>query len=144
MSPPANATPATSADVRARLEEALRLDLVGPPANSSHPLAHEQLSEHDRPSTFYLTGFLAPSRARADTRREADEDADENEIPDGGNAEEKTEDRKAAKRGCPRSVRRLGSPRNKGSQGNPSSAAASSQPQASSARPSAASAAAML
>ena len=46
----------TSADVRARLAHALRLDLIGP--EPDEPQANEILPI--APSRFYLTGFLAP------------------------------------------------------------------------------------
>jgi hypothetical protein len=51
----------TSADVRAKLVETLHLDLVGP--GPGHPLETEQLWERDRPSRWYLTGFLVPTNA---------------------------------------------------------------------------------
>ena len=49
---------ATSVEVRERLVEALRLDLVGPGADG--PCADECLPGWVRPSTWYLTGFLIP------------------------------------------------------------------------------------
>ena len=51
----------TSAEVREKLVETLELDLVGP--WPGHPLETEQLRERDRPSRWYLTGFLVPSDA---------------------------------------------------------------------------------
>jgi hypothetical protein len=51
--------PANSQEVRARLVEALKLDLVGPWAG--HELAVEQPPGWVRPSSWYLTGFLIPS-----------------------------------------------------------------------------------
>ncbi|MCC7137594.1 MAG: helicase [Planctomycetes bacterium] len=60
----------TSSEVRARLVEAMRLDLVGPDA--SLPTDAQLLAEvlPEAPSQWYLTGFLAPfegpTRARAD------------------------------------------------------------------------------
>ncbi len=50
--------PATSLEVRERLVEALKLDLVGPWAG--HALAEERLPGWVRPSNWYLTGFLLP------------------------------------------------------------------------------------
>ncbi|MBI1849416.1 MAG: hypothetical protein HYR85_03625, partial [Planctomycetes bacterium] len=52
---------ASSADVRERLVQALRLDLVGPRAGDA--LAEEKLpgSQSQRPSSWYLMGFLIPS-----------------------------------------------------------------------------------
>ena len=55
----------TSADVRARLTHALRLDLIGPEADESQ--ADELLPF--LPSRFYLTGFLAPLNAPPRRRR---------------------------------------------------------------------------
>ncbi|MFH1469405.1 MAG: DISARM system helicase DrmA [Pseudomonadota bacterium] len=68
--------PATSsAAVRARLIDALRLDLVGPrPGHPPHAsLAEEQLPI--APSKWYLTGFLVPYEAPASQR--ADDDGDD-------------------------------------------------------------------
>ena len=59
---PTTTSPATSRDVRQRLVEALRLDLVGP--WPGHAQEHERLYFRDRPATFYLTGFLIPVVAR--------------------------------------------------------------------------------
>lgn len=53
-----------SQEVRSRVVEALRLDLVGP--ESSHPFAHELLPES--PSRWYLTGFLVPCTASTEQR----------------------------------------------------------------------------
>ena len=49
--------PTTSAEVRTRLVDILRRDLVGP---SPHDIdiSHERL--RDTPSRWYLTGFIAP------------------------------------------------------------------------------------
>ena len=51
--------PTTPLAVRERLVEALELDLVGP--GRGHPLAEERLPGWERPSNWYLTGFLIPS-----------------------------------------------------------------------------------
>jgi hypothetical protein len=51
--------PEGSLEVRERLVEALRLDLVGPGAG--HALAEERLPGWVRPSNWYLTGFLVPT-----------------------------------------------------------------------------------
>lgn len=90
---------ANSLEVREWLVEALKLNLVGPWAG--HPLADERLPLRERPSTWYLTGFLIPSATRVDGRADADEDDDmESEVPDSaGLAEESNEERKAAKKG---------------------------------------------
>jgi hypothetical protein len=92
-------TPLTnSLEVRARLVEALKLDLVGPWAG--HTLAEERLPGRVRPSNWYLTGFLIPSETPPDKSADADEDDDVSEIPESaGLAEESNEERKAAKKG---------------------------------------------
>ena len=90
--------PTTSHEVRARLVEALRLDLVGPWAG--HRLAEERLPGWVRPSNWYLTGFLIPSGTPPEKRSDDDEDDDLGEIPEAaGLAEESNEERKAAKKG---------------------------------------------
>jgi hypothetical protein len=96
---PESTAPADSLEVRARLVEALKLDLVGPWAG--HPLAEERLQGWVRPSNWYLTGFLIPSGTAAEKSADADEDDDMGgEIPESaGLAEESNEERKAAKKG---------------------------------------------
>src|SRR6202011_1711663 len=85
-------------EVRARLVEALKLDLVGPWA--SHALANERLPGRVRPSNWYLTGFLIPTGTPPQNSADADEDDDIDEIPESaGLAEESNEERKAAKKG---------------------------------------------
>ncbi|MBI3845284.1 MAG: helicase [Planctomycetes bacterium] len=91
---------ASSADVRERLVQALRLDLVGPRAGDA--LAEEKLpgSQSQRPSSWYLMGFLIPSGTAPEKSTTADEDDDLDEVTESaGLAEENTEDRKAAKKG---------------------------------------------
>ena len=61
----------TSVDVRQRLVEAVKLDLVGPENGSD--LEHEILSQ--APSRWYLTGFLVPLEASESQR--SDETADD-------------------------------------------------------------------
>jgi hypothetical protein len=88
----------TSCEVRAKLVDALRLDLVGPWAG--HGLAEEKLPGWVRPSTWYLTGFLIPSGTPPEKSGDADENDDMGEIPESaGLAEESSEERKAAKKG---------------------------------------------
>src|SRR5262249_44909299 len=88
----------TSRDVRARLVEALKLDLVGPWAG--HAFAEERLPGWVRPSNWYLTGFLIPSGTPVDKRADADEDDDLDEVSEsGGLVEESSEERRAAKKG---------------------------------------------
>src|SRR5437870_5564582 len=87
-----------SAQVRERLLEALKLDLVGP--WSTHRLAEERLPGWERPSTWYLTGFLIPSGAPADESADVDEDEDLDEVPESaGLLEESNDERRAAKKG---------------------------------------------
>ena len=59
----------TSADVRARLVHALRLDLVGPDPGDS------QIKEvlNVPPSRWYLTGFLIPWSAPVTQKRDEDD-----------------------------------------------------------------------
>lgn len=88
----------TSRDVRERLVEALRLDLVGPGAG--HALSAERLPGAIRPSTWYLAGFLIPSATPPDKSSDADEDDDFELVSESaGLAEESSEERKAAKKG---------------------------------------------
>jgi hypothetical protein len=89
----------TSMQVRARLVEALKLDLVGPWAG--HAFAEERLQGRVRPSNWYLTGFLIPSGTAPERSADPDEDDDMgSEIPESaGLAEESNEERKAAKKG---------------------------------------------
>jgi hypothetical protein len=90
--------PATSLDVRERLVEALKLDLVGPWAG--HALAKERLPGWVRPSNWYLTGFLIPLGTPPEKSADADEDEDVDVIPESaGLAEESNEERKSAKKG---------------------------------------------
>lgn len=100
MSASDTTTVATSSlEVRDQLVEALKLNLVGPWAG--HLLADERLPVRERPSTWYLTGFIIPSETRVEGRADADEDDDmESEVPgSAGLAEESNEERKAAKKG---------------------------------------------
>ncbi len=87
----------TSLDVRERLVEALKLDLVGP--WPGHAYAEEKLAGM-RPSAWYLTGFLIPSGTPPEERADADEDDDPGVTPEtAGLPEESAEERKAAKKG---------------------------------------------
>ncbi len=88
----------TSLEVRERLIEALRLDLVGPWAG--HAFVAERLPGWVRPSNWYLTGFLIPSDMPAEKSADADEDDDFEVVPEtAGLAEESSEERKSAKKG---------------------------------------------
>ena len=88
--------PATSVEVRARLVEALGLDLVGP--GPGHALAEERLPGWVRPSNWYLTGFLIPTGTPLEKRGDVDEDDDFELVPGihwiGGRIERRTEGRK--------------------------------------------------
>ena len=91
--------PANSVEVRERLIEALKLDLVGPWAG--HALAEERLPGWVRPSNWYLTGFLIPSDTPIYQRDDDDDDDDfGGEVSEeAGLPEESSEERKAAKKG---------------------------------------------
>ena len=78
--------PTTSQKVRARLAEALNLDLIGPWAG--YELAEERLPGWVRPSNWYLTGFLVPSGAWPEHYTEADSDEDLDETPESGDLAE--------------------------------------------------------
>jgi len=89
--------PTSALEVRAKLVEAVKLDLVGPWAG--HALAEERLPGWIRPSNWYLTGFLIPSGTAPDKRADPNESEEVDEIPaSAGLAEESNEDRKAAKK----------------------------------------------
>jgi hypothetical protein len=91
-------TPITSLEVRERLVDALKLDLVGPWAG--HALSDEQLPGWVRPSNWYLAGFLIPSGMSPEKSGDADEDDDIDVTPEmAGLGEESNEERKAAKKG---------------------------------------------
>ena len=93
-----SSVPTDSIEVRARLVEALKLDLVGPWAG--HAYSTERLPGRERPSNRYLTGFLIPSGTPPEKSGDGDEDEDEGVVPESaGLAEESNEDRKAAKKG---------------------------------------------
>ena len=94
---PEKQAPTTSLEVREKLVEALKLDLVGPWAG--HPLVEERLRGWERSSNGYLTGFLIPSGTPPEKSADDDEDDDLGEIPESaGLAEESSEERKAAKK----------------------------------------------
>jgi hypothetical protein len=62
----------TSAEVRARIIDALRLDLVGPrPGDARHAQYQCEILPH-APSQWYLTGFLAPIDAPDHDRHDDD------------------------------------------------------------------------
>ena len=94
-----SATPKTSDEVREALAHALRLDLIGPGAAGEH--AEERLPGWERPSVWYLTGFLVPTGTPAAQRSDGEEEDDfDAEIPEKlGLAEETVQHGKRAKRG---------------------------------------------
>ena len=83
--------PTESAEVRQALVRALRLDLIGPWAG--HALAGERLRGWERPSNWYLTGFLVPRGAPIDQRGDADADDELDVAERAGLGEDSTEDR---------------------------------------------------
>jgi hypothetical protein len=94
----ASVAPTTSLEVRERLVDALKLDLVGPWAG--HVLSDERLPGWVRPSNWYLAGFLIPSGMSPEKSGDADEDDEIDVTPEiAGLGEESSEERKAAKKG---------------------------------------------
>ena len=93
---PAPAT--TSLEVRTALAHALQLDLIGPGPEGEH--AEESLPGWERPSVWYLTGFLVPTGTPAAERADDEEDDDfDSEVPEhAGVPEESTQHGKRAKR----------------------------------------------
>ena len=88
---------ADSIQVRSCLVEAVKLDLVGPWA--SHALGREQLPGHERPSNWYIAGFLIPAGTPPDRSGDVDEDDDLDTVPQSaGLAEESNDERKAARK----------------------------------------------
>ena len=87
-----------SAEIRTQLIEALKLDLIGPWAG--HALEDEQLSGWERPSNWYLTGFLVPRDAPQGQRADdnADDDLESEVLEVEGLGDDSAEDRKAAKK----------------------------------------------
>ena len=83
-----------SVAVRESLVEALRLDLIGP--TPGHRFADERLPERERPSKWYLTGFLVPAD---DQTTDLGEDEEVGETPAGeGDSEDPDAKEKAAKK----------------------------------------------
>ena len=72
----------TSAEVRAKLVEALELDLVGP--SNGHAFERELLPRS--PRTWYLTGMLVPVDAKVEAREDpaSDDDIDDAAGDTGG------------------------------------------------------------
>ena len=95
-----SSAPLTSAKVRDALTHALHLDLVGPGPGRDDEHAEERLPGWERPSMWYLTGFLVPTGTPGPLR--SDDDAGDDwdaEVPErAGLEEESTEDGKRTKR----------------------------------------------
>lgn len=94
--PTTNAQPQlTPVEIRERLVETLELDLIGP--WPGHELEQEMLHRRNRPSNWYLTGFLIP--VATDEGGAADPEAqDDFDAVDEGSGDETAEDRVAAKK----------------------------------------------
>jgi hypothetical protein len=99
--------PVDSLEVRSRLVEAVKLDLVGPWAG--HELGAEQLPGRERPSNWYVAGFLIPTGTPPDRSGDVDENDDLDTVPESaGLAEESNDERKAARKAFfPSSIARL-------------------------------------
>lgn len=95
---PSSSSAATPTQVRDALTHALDLDLIGPGLDDVH--SAERLPGWERPSTWYLTGFLVPTGTPAAQR--SDDDAGDDydaEVPDRlGLAEESVQHGKRSKR----------------------------------------------
>ena len=84
----------TSAEVRSRLVDALRLDLVGP--DNRHAFAYELLPQS--PTRWYLTGFLVPVNSPEEQRSDATAAEEIDGGGESGSEEESPADRGAARR----------------------------------------------
>ncbi len=82
----------TSADARAKLVEALQLDVVGP--WPGHAFAHELLPEN--PNRWYLTGYLVPEDASIEQKTVAGENEEPDAIPKSGGVDDNGEPDKPA------------------------------------------------
>jgi len=92
----ANTSLNESAEVRDRLIDALRLDLIGPDPREDN-LQHERLPH--APSRWYLTGFLAPTGAPdAQRAQDAEEELDEPSEPTQGGDDASAPERGSSKR----------------------------------------------
>ena len=83
----------TSAEIRARLIDALRIDLVGP------ALPDELLDE--MPTRFYLTGLLAPLNASHDQRSDPEANDEPDLLGPGASAEDNGNPDRTAARSSP-------------------------------------------
>ena len=98
MNPTPPGTQPASGEVREALGQALHLDLIGPGPDSEH--AGECLPGWERPSVWYLTGFLVPTGTPADDKADidAEDDFDAEVLERPGMSEESTQHGKRAKR----------------------------------------------
>src|SRR3954453_6847765 len=85
----------TPVEIRRQLVETLELDLVGP--WPGHELEQEMLHRRNRPSNWYLTGFLIPVTSEEGRAPHPEADHDLNPVEEGG-GDEIAEDRVAAKK----------------------------------------------
>src|SRR4051812_30901411 len=82
-----------SPEARAKLVEALQLDLVGP--WPGHAFANELLPEN--PTRWYLTGYLVPEAAPVEHRSDAEAKEEMDAAGEGGGADDSaTPDKEAA------------------------------------------------
>lgn len=90
--------PLTPLEVRQRLVEALRYDLVGPGPTGFR--AEERIQPWLHPANEYLLGFLVPSGAPPEQRSDPTADEEAEELPDraGLEEEESGAERRAAKK----------------------------------------------
>ncbi len=95
--PSSSSSPTDSAAVRARLTDALRIDLIGPRPDDEAALQRERLPQ--APSRWYLTGFIVPSDAPEEQCAQDDEETlDEAAEPVHGGDDAETPDRGSHKR----------------------------------------------
>src|SRR5688572_17281752 len=73
-----------SPEIRSKLIEALRLDLVGP--WPGHPFANELLPEN--PTRWYLTGYLVPESAPVEHRSDAEAKEEVDAAGEGGGTDD--------------------------------------------------------
>lgn len=69
--------PASTPQIRENIVDAVKLELLGP--WEGHPLQDEILPIRDRPSRFYITGYLVPQEIATQFRPDAKMDDEEND-----------------------------------------------------------------
>lgn len=88
----------TCEQVRQYIVDAVKLDLVGPCIDHGDPC--ERLKGWERPSTWYLTGFLIPTGTPPEQAGDQDEDEEFELVAEpSGQPGESTDEKKAAKKG---------------------------------------------